>query len=67
MCEKCSYTRQWERLKGSVHCYARSQNAKHDYYLRHVCLSVSPFVLPSVRPPIRMEQLGSHRRNFHKI
>jgi hypothetical protein len=32
-----------------------------------VCLSVSPSVSLSVRPSIRMKQLGSHHKNFHEI
>jgi hypothetical protein len=35
------------------------KTAKIDYQLRHVC--------PSVRPSIRMEQLGSHWSDFHDI
>ena len=41
-------------LFGRVHKITKS-----DYYLRHVCLSV--------RPSVRMEQLGSHWTDFHKI
>jgi hypothetical protein len=37
--------------------------SKNDYYLRHVCLSVRPFV----RLSFRMEQLGSHWTDFHEI
>jgi hypothetical protein len=31
--------------------------------LRHVC----PFIRPSVRRSVRLEQLGSHRTEFHEI
>jgi hypothetical protein len=34
------------------------KTAKSDYWLPHVCLPVC--VLPSVRPSVRKEQLGSH-------
>jgi hypothetical protein len=33
--------------------------AKSDFWLRHVC--------PYARPPISMEQLGSHWTDFHEI
>ena len=37
--------------------------AKSDYYLRHVCLSVCPFILMSDRT----EQLGSQYTDFDEI
>ena len=40
---------------------ARSQTAKSEYYLRHVCPSVCLSVLP-----FRMEQLGCHWTHFHE-
>jgi len=37
----------------------RSKNAKSNYWLRYVCLPVSPY--------IRMEQLSFNEANFHEI
>ena len=35
------------------------KTAERYYEFRHICLSV--------RPPTHMEQLGSHRMNFHEV
>jgi hypothetical protein len=47
--------------KCRVRCFRKI--AKSDYELRRVCLSVCL----SVRPSIRVEQLGSHWTDFHEI
>jgi hypothetical protein len=43
--------------------------ATSDYSLRYVmsCLSVCLYIHPYVRPSVRMEQLSSHWKDFHKI
>jgi hypothetical protein len=42
---------------------ASAKIARGDRQLNHVC----PSVHPSVRLSVRMEQLGSHWKNFHEI
>jgi len=37
--------------------------AKYNYQIRHVCLSVCP----SIRPSVRMKQLGPQWTDFHEI
>jgi hypothetical protein len=40
--------------------------AKSDYWLRHVCLTVYPFVCLPVRPSVRLPS-ASHWTDFHEI
>ena len=42
---------------------AKFEEEKKDYYFRGVC----PSVPPSLRPSVRMKELGSQRKEFRNI
>jgi hypothetical protein len=43
------------------------QNSEKRLQLRHVALSLSLSLCRSLRPPVRMGQLGPYRMDFHEI